>query len=375
MPTPLTISRSWLILLAVACLLAAAPALAAGEAEADSDAVDEPLEVTLAVVIGNLRREFSGSVRRGEGWPRTTADFAQEHNWTLDQPELLGALVRRLDRNPTREGYIKWQLLSFEPDLASLPLEEWERLLRMAPEPLSVPSPRPQRSRGGDFEVSFFSGRQVGFVRSIQGVAGDGVAVYRPRVGVISGSGIIAMEPQPDFSAEGVVQLNRDLANARRQIRRANQPIYAYRNALLMEAPRRNGLRFAALLRETARRLEARDTSAAAVVEYLLKVGPTLVDELEQATRETLLRHVAELGRWQIDYTRAFDVDLQGELVANTEPLRLPREEVELLALLLNDVEEFKREMAARREAEENAVEADDVARLPAPEPDAVADP
>lgn len=350
---PLPLQR-WLLVMTFCLTTTGIASTAIAQRAADQDEEAGPRQVRMATIISQLRREARQSFREAQRWPRSTADFAQEKNWTVERDRLHAVFLQRLDPNPAIDGYIKWQLLSFEPDFSTYDTTQWNRLIRVAPRPLTTPSPRPQAVRNGDYEVSFFSGRQLGYVRSLQAVVGDGVAVYSPSTGVVSGAGITGANRR-GVGAEGVVQLNRELAAARKQVRQANGPVYVYRNTLLNAAPTEDGFRFAAILREVNQRLDANDATALDMLDYLLEVGPDMVDQLADGGRQTLMEWTVQLANRRIDYLRAFDTDLRGDLVPDVDPLELPRDQLETLHLMLRDTEAYRQEMANREAANDEA--------------------
>jgi hypothetical protein len=109
----------------------------AGARESDRP---EPKETGISVAVSVLRREVTDQRRRQpEGWPRSEANFAQDKNWTVPDEQVLRALQRRVHPNPAIDGYIKWQLLSFEPEMSELDENAARRIIASMPKLMSPP--------------------------------------------------------------------------------------------------------------------------------------------------------------------------------------------------------------------------------------------
>lgn len=66
--------------------------------------------------------------------PRDKPDVAASVDGTLSSPEVVRILQRKLDRDPLVDAYVKWQLLSFEPNLSGLSAREAMRVVDALPE-------------------------------------------------------------------------------------------------------------------------------------------------------------------------------------------------------------------------------------------------
>ena len=89
--------------------------------------------------------------------PRQEADFAQELERSLP-PELVGSrLVRRVDRDPFVDAYVRWQLTSFDPTLPQMADGAFQRFLRDLPPMLE--SPRAREALIGEIYAAIRSGK------------------------------------------------------------------------------------------------------------------------------------------------------------------------------------------------------------------------
>lgn len=282
-----------------------------GLALAVEPAATGPKVTSISVVISKLRKEALDAWRQDKQWPRRSADFAAAMNWTVPEDQIVGALGRRLDRNPTIDAYLKWQLLSFGPNLSQLSPDEFSRIFNAAPEPLDAPRPQVQRKGPQGGAAMMFFGRQVGYVADLDPVVGNGVVAYNPRMGVAS-EGV-------GFGADAKVELlravdraNRQLSDARTLIKTANQPVLAYREALIERVPADPGLRLAVLMKDARDRIAAGDDSAGAASQRLMQGAPKLAEskDMDPAARAKLAEWAAALARMRTPVVTA--VGLEG---------------------------------------------------------------
>ncbi len=89
--------------------------------------------------------------------PRRDADFAREFNLSLP-PKLVGRrLVRRVDRDPFVDAYVRWQLTSFDPTLPQKMADgAFQRFLRDLP-PMRE-SPRAREALIGEMNAAIRAG-------------------------------------------------------------------------------------------------------------------------------------------------------------------------------------------------------------------------
>ncbi len=130
-PVPHDGYRRRLAVLVAAGLLVATPASA------------QPLPgspaATLATAIKTLLDE-ARLAKTEEQLPRQDADFARRASQPPLPPLIVGRqLIRRADRDPFVDAYVRWQLTSFEPTLPEMTDREFERFLGELPPMLENP--------------------------------------------------------------------------------------------------------------------------------------------------------------------------------------------------------------------------------------------
>ncbi len=110
----------------------------------------------LATAVKTLADE-ARLIKNDEHLPRHDADFAQGFEQSLP-PELVGSrLVRRVDRDPFVDAYVRWQLTSFDPALPQMADQAFQRFLRDLP-PM-IESPRAREALIGEIYTAIRSGK------------------------------------------------------------------------------------------------------------------------------------------------------------------------------------------------------------------------
>lgn len=114
-----------------------------------------PQEVESWRVIRELTTEAKRSLRGDRTFLRTQSDYGIQKNVAIDNHELIRLLSRRINSKPATDAYIKWQLLSFGPDLGQATAEQVARMLRVMPQLTPHPGPdvvrrSKSRSKGAD---------------------------------------------------------------------------------------------------------------------------------------------------------------------------------------------------------------------------------
>ena len=147
-PVPFDGYRRRLAVLVAAGLLVAAPAIA--QAPPRSPAA------TLATAIKTLLDE-ARLAKTEEQLPRQDADFARRAGQQPLPPLIVGRqLIRRADRDPFVDAYVRWQLTSFEPALPEMADREFERFVSELPPMLE--NPRANASLLGDVNTALGAG-------------------------------------------------------------------------------------------------------------------------------------------------------------------------------------------------------------------------
>ncbi|MFA7238060.1 MAG: hypothetical protein WC058_14450 [Phycisphaeraceae bacterium] len=131
----------WMVLVLVGGAIAAdkrAAAQPAGNAEKGKN-------VSLRQVVQDLSKEAEEAIKENKPLPRTVCDYAKtKGDVILRERDLMLGLTKSQDRNPLVDSYIKWQLLSFQPDFAKMKPADLVRIMDAipAPEPLGQMDPR-----------------------------------------------------------------------------------------------------------------------------------------------------------------------------------------------------------------------------------------
>lgn len=104
-----------------------------GDAGDDAAATDDDAELTLGratieEVLARLRRE-AALIAEGDMPMPKEADFAQRFRRETSIAQIERRLVHAQDRDAFVDAYIRWQLTSYQPELAELRDREFQRLL------------------------------------------------------------------------------------------------------------------------------------------------------------------------------------------------------------------------------------------------------
>ena len=147
-PVPFDGYRRRSAVLVAAGLLVAAPAIAQPPSRSPA--------ATLATALKTLLDE-AHLAKTEEELPRQDADFAHQAGQQPLPPIIVGRqLIRRADRDPFVDAYVRWQLTSFEPTLPEMTDREFERFLSELPPMLE--NPRANGSLLGDVNAALRAG-------------------------------------------------------------------------------------------------------------------------------------------------------------------------------------------------------------------------
>ncbi len=120
-PVPFDGYRRRLVVVVAAGFLVAVPAIA--------QPPSRPPAAILATAIKSLLEE-ARLAKTEEELPRQNADFARQAGQQPLPPIIVGRqLIRRADRDPFVDAYVRWQLTSFEPALPEMNDRAFERFL------------------------------------------------------------------------------------------------------------------------------------------------------------------------------------------------------------------------------------------------------
>ncbi|QNN21273.1 hypothetical protein HED60_02980 [Planctomycetales bacterium ZRK34] len=329
----------------IVALLLTAVLLTTALHAADEPVVEPPKPAPLSVVISQLRKEAIAAWHRDRTWPRAESNFAPDQNWSLENDQVITALSRKLDANPAVDGYIKWQLLSFAPDISAASTDQVNRIVAQMPKPIDQPQPtvaagssaNGRNNNGTGVSFSFF-GRQGNYVRDLDPVVGDGVVMYDPKVGTVnSGS---TNDAETRASIERVLAIVNDkLAEARQTVDTANQPVHAYREALLARLPTDGGIRLAVMLKDVRDRLAAGDASYREALDRTAEASKTLAADpsITPRVRRTLVQWTQAVGKMRTSVVDAVKADRRGVFSYERTTLAPRPEDVQFLLSQLNE--------------------------------------
>jgi hypothetical protein len=257
-------------------------------------------------VISALKQEGTDAWRKGEPWPRSAPDFAQDKGWTLPADAVVRGLTRRLDAEPAVDAYIRWQLLSFLDSFESLSTANLERIGNTAPKPLSQPVVREEwLAVSGPGQAFIAISRQTAYVRNVRPVVGTGAVGLNPEIGIVQSGVVLEAEGSTKSYITVIHEANEKLESQRAKVNRANEAILRYRSDLLARMPDAGGMRLAMIIKDAADRVAAGDPSAAQAAEALAPVAAQLPADVLPGVRKTLAswaRRLAQMKTTVHDY-------------------------------------------------------------------------
>ncbi len=285
--------------------------------------------VPFHVVLKRLKAELRRSDTR---WPRSTASFAHDVGWRVAEAELVDALTRSLAADRPTDGYLKWQVLSFEPDLRSVGWERLRSVIEHMPAPLSQPEPDIDR-RGGDGALAF-SGSVKHIVSGAEAVVAPGVAAHKPIITALPSGTVMGNVPERLVRTAG--RANQRLRRAKERVAAENRPIFRYREALIPRLPRRNGIRLEARIRDVRARVEAGDPSSRKAVDRLRRAVEQASDSglllrMSRARRRRLATGVQELGRLETPVAESVGTGGDSGIRVRQRIVNVPRRSVQLI--------------------------------------------
>jgi hypothetical protein len=121
-------------------LVLSAIGVAATPAAAQATQAEPPRQVSIAAVLSGLRQE-ARSWARDRTFARDEADYAQTQHVEVPDADVIRMLGRKLHREPAVDAYLKWQLMSFEPDLSGLAESDYQRIIAHLPKLERLPGP------------------------------------------------------------------------------------------------------------------------------------------------------------------------------------------------------------------------------------------
>lgn len=299
-------------------------------------------------LISKVTREIADEARRD--WKRDRAlrryaDYSSRVQFGLTNRQLIAALLKRQDNHPTVDAYVRWQLLSFEPDLSEARDIELRRMVAMMPELTHLPAPpkagnilKGENGAG----AYFFSGRQRAFLSDLVPVPGSGGA--NPRLGVISsGAGISAATFDPQKAIETARGHTYDFVKSVATVEYLNGPAIHYRDAFVRMLPTAEGFRLEVMFNDMKDRIEAGDPGyKTAAQAFFDEAQRTRTDKsISPRTRAKLVFNMRDLARKRTLVVKAIQIDDAGNMREEHDVVAFPQKFVPpLIANLKGEVAE-----------------------------------
>jgi hypothetical protein len=285
-------------------------------------------------LVSKLTDEIGKEARRGwaqtRNWPHDEADYSSREEAALLNRQVIQSLMKRQDNHPAVDAYVRWQLLSFAPDLSEARPPEIRAIITNMPEVSRLPVPPQPRnvlrpddsgSGGGGF---FFSGVQRAFLSDLTPIAGT--RAFNPSLSVVNSGGGLNFE-----TPEEIVEKSRgaayDLVQTRPMIEKLNIPAINYRTALMPLIPTDAGLRLEALFADMKDRIEAGDASyKEACQAFFDEAHRTREDAtIPEKTRAALAHQMKQLGGKTTYVLKEIEINKTGDMKVQREAVAFPK--------------------------------------------------
>jgi hypothetical protein len=316
-------------LLLVATMIVLAAAAVRGQIDL-SDPVDagpdrpavpeaQPDDYTLDDVIRAIQREGLAGMRADKAWPRKRSDFAKTHDLALPGEQVVVALGRKISKNPALDAYIKWQLLSFRPDLAAAGAEQRRDILRHLPGLINEPQPVVTNSRrdgsvGSRMGLGIAVAGQRAFIRDLNPVVADGVVAFDPEIAVLNTGAVLDVEGVVSHDRRHVTMTVRtavsELIELRTFVTQTNTAVAGLAAGLVRAMPEGEE-RLALMLQETEQRMVAGNAGYVQSMEQFLTEADRLKrsELISPRVRNALYAQIERMARISKRVVRKIEID------------------------------------------------------------------
>lgn len=288
----------------------------------------------MAALVDELSKEARKSWIADRDWPRNDADYSSRTDAAPSNRQLLTAIAARADSHPAVDAYIRWQLLSFVPDLHEANVADMRKIMSTMPGLTRLPVPPEPRNvlKGGDQGggAFMFSGVQKAFLSDLRPIPGTPYSA--PTLSVVnSGSGIGLNFDDPQEVIERCRGAAYDLVQSRAVVERMNLPATRYRDALISLLPRDGGYRIEAMFDDMIDRLKAGDAtfkkSAQAFYDeaFATRNDPTIPQKL----RLELIANLRNWGGRTTYIVKEIEIDRAGNMRVAKDAIAFPKDAVE----------------------------------------------
>ncbi|MBI1370419.1 MAG: hypothetical protein GC162_17425 [Planctomycetes bacterium] len=228
---------------------------AGGEAPPPAAGQFKPIRVEEA--CRELVNECRKKLRELKVFPRKTSNYAIETNTMIEGDQVIKAMGRRWDRMGPIDGYVKWQLLSYQPNISQADKRDLGQIVSNLPELLPRPPFTPQQAK------------------------------------VFAAAEKTAMEQYKDKIRELISAYELSV----NEVASLNQPAIEFRDAVMAEIPQEGGLRIQARLMDAEARFMAGDMRYKAAMKSLVTDVRLNKDSKEVMTPALRTRLLAEIER------------------------------------------------------------------------------
>ena len=288
-------------------------------------------------LISRLADDIAREARKAwlaeKNWPQTEANYSSRSDAAVANRQLVNALMSRQDNHPSLDAYVRWQMLSFAPNLADLKPAELRRLVDAMPDLTRLPVPPTPRNvlrgdeQGGGY---FFSGVQRAFISDLRPV--PGTRLMAPQLSVLnSGTGIATK------NADEIIEENRsvayDLVQSADVIVRLNIPATLYRDGLIALLPVAEGVKLEAMFIDMKDRIEAGDPTYKDAAQAFFDEAQRTRDDagIPEKVRANLIHQLRNLARHTTYVAKNVEIARNGDMKVEREAIAFPKQHVETL--------------------------------------------
>ena len=311
------------------CLLAAA-----------AFATDDEVKTTTAPrAVSALIREATPAAHRGERWPRANAEYARIKRLRMSNDDVIRLLSKPLNRHAALAAYVKWQLMSFDPDLSQADVETFGRIIATMPKVNRQPQPQLQpRTARNNVNLSVIAGRQIAFICDIEPI--KNTRGFKQKLSVVN-TGSDLSEPEPFQRDREVSQANERLESMRERTTHSNEPVLAYRDALMPHLPTKGGVRLAAMAKDVYDRVAAGDLSARPAMKRLINECRKLMRDphLTVEHRRNLSNEIIKLRGLRTKVVQGIELNDRDKIAFRGVRVYIPQRDVTAALAYLSGIE------------------------------------
>ena len=293
--------------------------------------------------VSALIREATPAAHRGERWPRANAEYARIKRLRMSSDDVIRLLSKPLNRHAALAAYVKWQLMSFEPDLSQVDVETFGRIIATMPKVHRQPEPQLQpRTARNNMNLSVIAGRQIAFISDIEPI--KNTRGFKQKLSVVNTGSALSFdqdEPGPFQRDREVSQANERLESMRERTTHSNEPVLAYRDALMPSLPTKGGVRLAAMAKDVYDRVAAGDPSARPAMKRLINECRKLMRDphLTVEHRRNLSNEIIKLRGLRTKVVQGIELNDRDKIAFRGVRVYIPQRDVTAALAYLSDIE------------------------------------